>query len=285
MNAVRGLPLSPFGLGTAALVLPYGAPDAEREPPARAAAARVIEAALDAGVALIDTAPAYDGAEALVGEVAAGAPCVIATKLGPGEVRASVEASLSALRRDRIDLLQIHNATPARLASGALVDAMEELRAEGLVHALGATVYGEEAALAVIAEPRLDAVQIAYSALDRRAERVVLSAAAAAGTAVIGRSALLRGVLSAAGELLHGDFAPLAVAADDLRRAAGVGWAELAGVAVAFAAAQPGIASVLLGPRDAAELEQLLAGGPLPPPGWRADLPEALLDPSRWPTL
>src|SRR4029078_379823 len=45
MTAVRGRELSPFGLGTAALVLPYGAPDAEREPPDRASAARVIEAA------------------------------------------------------------------------------------------------------------------------------------------------------------------------------------------------------------------------------------------------
>lgn len=284
MNAVHGLELSPFGLGTAALVLPYGAPDAEREPPDRAAAARTIEAALAAGVALIDTAPAYDGAEALVGEVAAGAPCVIATKLAPSDVRASVEASLAALRRERIDLLQIHNATPELLAGG-VVDAMEELRAEGLVHALGATVYGEEAALAVIAEPRLGTVQIAYSALDRRAERVVLPAAAASGTTVIGRSALLRGVLSAAGRSLRGGFHELAAAADDLRRAAGVEWDELAGTAVAFAAAQPGIASVLLGPRDAAELQQLLAGGPLPPAGWRADLPERLLDPSRWPTL
>ncbi len=284
MNAVRGLELSPFGLGTAALVLPYGAPDAEREPPDRASAARVIEAALAAGVALIDTAPAYDGAEALVGDVAAGAPCVIATKLAPGDVRASVEASLAALRRDRIDLLQIHNATPALLA-GEVVDAIEELREEGLVHALGATVYGEAAALAVIAEPRLDAVQIAYNALDRRAERAVLPAAAAAGTTVIGRSALLRGVLSAAGRSLRGVFHELAAAADDLRGAAGVEWDELAGTAVAFAAAQPGIASILLGPRDAAELQQLLAGGPLPPAGWRANVPEGLLDPSRWPTL
>jgi aryl-alcohol dehydrogenase-like predicted oxidoreductase len=281
MNTVRGLPLTPFGLGTAALVLPYGAPAAEREPPDRAAAVAAIEAALEAGIAFIDTAPAYDGAEALVGEVTAGAPCLIATKLGPGPVRASVEASLTALRRDRIDLLQIHNATPARLATD-VVDAMAQLRAEGLVHALGATVYGEEAALAVIAEPRLDAVQVAYSALDRRPERAVLPAAAAAGTAVIGRSALLRGVLSAAGRALHGE---LGAAADDLRHAAGVEWDELAGVAVAFAAAQPGIASVLLGPRDVAELRQLLAGGPLPPPGWHADLDAALLDPSLWPTL
>ncbi len=284
MNTVRGLELSPFGLGTAAMVLPYGAPGRDRRPPDRAQAARTIEAALAAGIAFIDTAPAYDGAEALVGEVAAGAPCVIATKLGPGEVRASVEASLAALRRDRIDLLQIHNATP-ELLEGDVVDAMDALRAEGLVHALGATVYGEEAALAVVAEPRLDAVQVAYSALDRRPERAVLPAAAAAGTTVIARSVLLRGVLSAAGRELAGAFAPLAAAADELRRAAGVEWAALAPVAAAFAAAQPGIASVLLGPRDAAELRAVLAGGALPPPGWSADVPPALLDPSRWPTL
>lgn len=286
--------VSALGLGTAALTLPYGPPGGERRPPERAEAARTIAAALEAGIGLIDTAPAYGDAEALVGEVAAGAECAVATKLAvpPGgwdalddaavdaAVRASAEASVAALRRERLDLLQVHNATP-RLAE-RVIGPLRDVQAAGLAGAVGATVYGEEAALAVIASG-FDAVQIAYSALDRRPERAVLPAAVAAGTTVIARSALLRGVLSDAGRSLDGGFGPLRDAADDLRRAAGVGWNGLAGTAVAYVRARPEIASVLLGPRDAAELRALLAGGPLPPPGWWVDVPDELLDPTHWP--
>jgi aryl-alcohol dehydrogenase-like predicted oxidoreductase len=276
-------------------------------------------------VRFVDTAPAYGEAESLVGAALAGREdCAVATKLAipsagwgalsPQEtrahVRASLQASLRALRRERLDLLQIHNAEPSLVRRGPLVEALDELRAEGLVRALGATVYGEAAALATIANPAFDAVQVAYSALDRRPERRVLPAAAAAGTAVIARSLLLHGVLGPAGRDLDGPFTPLRAAADAVRIALGSNWEELPGAAVAFVANRPGIACALLGPRDESELAALLdraerfaaAAGALGAPARESDLqapesqlpaPESplpapelpvwLLDPSRWP--
>jgi aryl-alcohol dehydrogenase-like predicted oxidoreductase len=281
-----------LGLGTAALGVAYGAPHAERAAPAQAEAAAAIEAALDAGIRLIDTAPAYGDVEALVGAVAGGSDCAIATKLPPGvttrdEVRAAAEASLRALRRDAIDILQIHNATAALVEQGAVPAALAELRGEGLIHAAGATTYGEADALAVIACPELDVVQVAFSALDRRPAARVLGAP---GTRVIARSALVRGVLSPRGEHLAGPFAPLHEAADAFRAAAGASWAELPGAAVAYCLAEPRIAATLLGPRDAVELRELLDGagrfaGRALADGWQRELPAELLDPSRWPAL
>jgi aryl-alcohol dehydrogenase-like predicted oxidoreductase len=281
-----------LGLGTAALGMPYGAPHAERSAPSPADAAAAIEAALSAGIRLIDTAPGYGSTEALVGEVAGGADCAIATKLPAGvttaeAVRAAAEASLRALRRDVIDLLQIHNATPALIEEGVVPAALAELRREGLIRAAGATTYGEAAALAVIACEELDAVQVAFSALDRRPAARVLGAT---GTTVITRSALLRGVLSPRGRDLAGPFAPLGEAADAFRAAAGARWDDLPGAAIAYCLAQPGIAVTLLGPREAGELRELLAGaarfaGLKLGDGWQRDLPADLLDPSRWPTL
>ncbi|HEV3320943.1 MAG TPA: aldo/keto reductase [Solirubrobacteraceae bacterium] len=293
-----------LGIGTAALAVPYGAPDAVRPAPSRAGARRTLLAAVDRGVRFFDTAPAYGDAEALVGVAFGGREeCVIATKLAippagweslsPREVRdhvrASAEASLWALCRERLDLLQVHNATPALVCSGPVVEALAELRADGLVARLGVTVYGEAEALAAIEAPEIDFVQVPYSALDRRPERHVLPAAAAAGKAVVARSLLLRGVLSPAGRALEGPFAPLALAADRVRSALGATWAQLPGAAVAFAATRPGIVCALLGPRDECELAALLDGVEhfgagarevqLPAP----ELPEALLDPSRWP--
>lgn len=292
---------SAFGLGTAALAVPYGAPQREREAPPRAEAAAAVARALELGVRFLDTAPAYGDAEAIVGQAMPPADCLIATKLAipPGgwstldhaalrdHVRASAERSAAALGRRTIDVLQVHNATAEDVAREALPEALAELRAEGLVRLTGATVYGEDAALACIGA--FDLVQIAMSALDRRPEARVLPAARERGTAVVARSALLHGVLTPAGDRLGGPFAALRDAADAFRVAARASWEELPGAAVAWMAARPRVHCVLLGPRDAAELEALLDGAAwfsgVPDGDWGAGLPVELRDPSRWPSL
>ncbi|MFL5883902.1 MAG: aldo/keto reductase [Thermoleophilaceae bacterium] len=295
------LELTPLGLGTVALAAPYGAPGAERAAPDRRQAAEAIEVALDAGVRVIDTAPAYGEAETIVGDVAGAAGCVIATKLAippagwhalreietRDAVRASAHASLAALRRDTIDLLQVHNADEHLVQRGWVLEELEALRAEGLVRMTGATVYGEANALAAL--DGFDAVQVAYNALDRRPEERVLPAARERGRRVFTRSSLLRGVLSAAGRDLNGPFRALREAANRFREAAGATWEELPGAATAWAAQRPGVDCTLLGPRDACELRELLDGAErfrerTAGLDFRADeLPPDLLDPSRWP--
>lgn len=293
-----------LGIGTAALAVPYGAPGSTRLAPDPALARRTLLAAVERGVRFVDTAPAYGDAEVLVGAaLGAREECEIATKIAiPScgwkeltsqeirvHIRVSAEASLKALRRERLDVLQVHNADEELVRRGAVGEALGELRDAGLVVRTGATVYGEADALAVIASPAFDAVQIAFSVLDRRPERKVFSAAAAAETTVIARSLLLCGVLSSAGRGLGGPFAALGAAADAVRMASGTTWEELPGAAVAFVLARPGIARALLGPRDESELIALLDQAErfrdaavkleLAPP----DLPDWLLDPSRWP--
>jgi aryl-alcohol dehydrogenase-like predicted oxidoreductase len=290
-SAIFGERRPTLGIGTAALTVPYGAPGAHRPAPDPAVARRTLLAAVERGVRFFDTAPAYGDAEALLGAVLGGREdCVIATKiaipsagweeLSPQQthahIRASAEASLRALRRERLDVLQVHNADEALVRRGAVAEALAELRDADLVALSGATVYGEANALAVIASPAFDVVQVALSALDRRPERTVLPAADAAGTAVVARSLLLRGVLTPAGRRLD-------------RRGLGASWEELPGAAVAFALTRPGVACALLGPRDDSELTALLdqaerfkvsaAKLSLPVP----ELPDWLLDPSCWP--
>jgi aryl-alcohol dehydrogenase-like predicted oxidoreductase len=296
--------IAALGLGTAALSVRYGAPGAEREAPDIAEAVATIELALSNRLTLIDTAPAYGEAEAIVGAACEGANCVIATKLAipprgwdallPSEleahVRTSVEHSLKALRRSHIDLLQIHNADERVIADGRVPAILDELRSEGTILACGATVYGPANALAVLDCATFDAVQVPFSALDRRAERLLSPVAAQRGRALIGRSVLMRGVLSPAGRGLTGALAPLRDAAERFRVAFGASWEELPGAAVAFALARPGIACTLLGPRGPGELELLLegaqrfAGRARELDGdWDAGLDPQLLDPSRWP--
>ncbi len=117
-----------------------------------------LEAALDAGLTLLDTADIYgeDGAsEALLGRVFADAPvlrerAVLATKCGivagvpydssPRWIRQACEASLRRLRVDRIDLYQIHR--PDWLAHPeAVAGALADLRQSGKVREVGVSNY------------------------------------------------------------------------------------------------------------------------------------------------
>jgi len=95
----------------------------------------VVDAALDAGITLLDTSDTYGGAvrsEELLGEVLAGRrdQVVLATKFGHQSadlgygpaagakggrayIRRAVEQSLRRLRTDYIDLYQIHTPDPS----------------------------------------------------------------------------------------------------------------------------------------------------------------------------
>jgi aryl-alcohol dehydrogenase-like predicted oxidoreductase len=113
----------------------------------------VVDAALDAGITLLDTADIYGnkgGSESFLGEVLEGRrnQVVIATKfggdMGDGTqargsrdyIRKAVDASLQRLRTDRIDVYQYH--TPDRITPFAeTFGALDELVREGKVRYAG----------------------------------------------------------------------------------------------------------------------------------------------------
>lgn len=143
----------------------------------RAASVASVRAAVAAGVTYFDTAPGYGNglSEEIYGEALEGVPgLVIATKLKAesASARESLEASLKRLRRDKIDLLQIHGTSidaetcRAILAPGGLAEQMRALRDEGLVAAVGFTSEDNNAAVYdLIAHAGFDSMQIAYNLL------------------------------------------------------------------------------------------------------------------------
>jgi len=112
----------------------------------------VVDAALDAGITLLDTSDTYGGAvrsEELLGEVLEGRrdQVVLATKFGHQSadlgygpaagakggrayIRRAVEQSLRRLRTDYIDLYQIHTPDPSTPIAETLT-ALSELVREG----------------------------------------------------------------------------------------------------------------------------------------------------------
>ena len=124
-----------------------------------ARAREVVEAALDAGITLIDTADVYGGglSEEYLGRILEGRRdrVVVATKFGsglggeepgggrPDYVRQTIEASLRRLRTDRIDLYQMHQPDASTPISDTL-EVLAELVHEGKVRELGCSNFTAE---------------------------------------------------------------------------------------------------------------------------------------------
>ncbi len=132
--------------------------------------------ALELGVTYFDTAPGYGAgvSESIFGEALAGCGerVFVATKIGASAegARRSLEGSLERLRRDGVDLVQIHGSsysvaqTEAMLAPGGIVAELEQLREEGLTRAIGFTTEDtNDSVYRLIRSGRLDVMQICYN--------------------------------------------------------------------------------------------------------------------------
>jgi aryl-alcohol dehydrogenase-like predicted oxidoreductase len=205
--------------GAEVTVLGYGAMELRGEPggPALedAEAGRLLNAVLDGGITLIDTAIDYGRSEELIGRylssrrdeyfLASKCGCLLtppadATPPYPHDwtaanVRAGVEQSLRRLQTDHLDLVQVHM-SPSReqIESDGTVEEMVGLRDEGKVRFLG--MSGIEPNLADhIAMGVFDVFQIPYSALQRGHEALI-SQAADGGAGVLVRGGVARGTAS-----------------------------------------------------------------------------------------
>ncbi|MFF3758349.1 aldo/keto reductase [Streptomyces sp. NPDC002185] len=211
------------GFGSMGISEFYGGTD-------EAAARDTLEAALEAGVTLIDTADVYgSGAneEFLAPFLAAHRDEVtLATKFAierraddpahrgvrndPAYIRKAVEGSLRRLGIDTIDLYYMHRRDP-EVPFAESVGAMAELVQQGKVRFLGLSeVTGPELREAHAVHP-ITALQSEWSLFSRDVERSAVGAAAELGVALVPYSPLGRGFLTgafadAAKELSGGDF-------------------------------------------------------------------------------
>ena len=204
--------------------------------------------AADSGINLFDTAPGYGASERLLGEALVSyKDCIVATKVPvpagyrsitakelQTTVNASLEASLRALRRDVLEIVQIHNATSAVLDGGELVDCLERARDAGKVRWIGASVYGPETAMIAVRTGKIQVLQLALSVLDQRMCREVLPAAKKAGVGILTRSALLKGALTKRAQWLPESLRPVANASERAVRGLDTTWDALPTMALRF---------------------------------------------------
>jgi aryl-alcohol dehydrogenase-like predicted oxidoreductase len=242
-----------------------------------------IRASLDAGVTLVDTAPAYGlgRAEQVVGRAIAGRrdEVVLITKcglvwdtthgspfveqdgktihryLGAESVRAELEASLRRLGTDHVDVLITHWQDPTTPIE-ATMQALMALKKEGKTRAIGISNASSADLAAYVAAGPVDCVQEAYNMLDRGLEQTLLPACRNSGISVISYSSLALG-------LLTGRIGPERIfEGDDLRQANPRFSMDNRRRVAAFAAALAGIAE-----SHRTELAQIVIAWTLAQPG------------------
>ncbi len=163
----------------------------------------LVEQAIDGGIGFFDTGPIYGGGlgERRLGQVLrsrGGAEgLVICSKVGthvaddgavyrdwsPGTVRTSVMRSLEHLGLDRLAGLHLHGPNIHELRP-PLLEALEDLKAEGLVGFIGINSFDPEVVRLGLTLPLFDSFMIEYS-LIRKANLALLEEIAAAGRAAI----------------------------------------------------------------------------------------------------
>lgn len=148
----------------------------------------LIQAAIAAGIRLIDTSPMYGDAERLLAE-GLGAhrdQVLVADKIWTP----SPEQGAAQLARavdwygGRVDLMQIHNL----VAWSAHLPMLEAARDQGLVGLIGATHYsaGAFSELAELMKTgRIDTIQVPYNPVQREVERTILPLAEDLGLGVL----------------------------------------------------------------------------------------------------
>jgi aryl-alcohol dehydrogenase-like predicted oxidoreductase len=200
-----GAEVSVIGLGTWQLGGDWGNVDDD-------AAEEVLEAALDAGVTLLDTADVYGDGRSEVRIRKALAPRAerpfVATKAGrradpfeaaqytPENLRAWIDRSRRNLGVDTLDLVQLHCPPPATYEDDRVYDTLDALTDEGAIAAYGVSVETVAEGMRALQRPNVASLQVILNIFRRKPLEELLPAARAGGVGVLARVPLASGLLS-----------------------------------------------------------------------------------------
>lgn len=198
-----GLNISEVGLGCWQLGGDFGPIDSER-------ARTIIETAKESGVNFFDTADVYGAgqSESYLGEVlGAETDIKIATKYGRWDgvypdgysltsLKDAVRRAQDRLKRDVIDLLQLHCVPRDVLERGEVFDHLREVQQAGLIANFGASVETIAEALICVDQPDLASLQIIFNLFRQNAKEELFGKAESNDVGIIVRLPLASGLLS-----------------------------------------------------------------------------------------
>lgn len=252
-----------------------------------------VRRALEMGCNFFDTADVYGfgRSEEILGEVLQGQDVIIATKVGgnfyrgstvmdfsPGYIDFALEQSLRRLRRDYIDLYQLHNPPLALIRRGEVFDALERLKAQGKIRFYGVSVFTAQEGIAAIETGRSDTLQVAYNIFTQEPSLKLFPLARERNIGIIAREPLANGLLTGkyqadsrfpSSDIRHlwpRDYLEMRVKATAaLRFLAVAGQRTLAQAAIRYVLDNDAVAVTIPGAKTAAQVEENVKATTLPP--------------------
>ena len=171
-------------------------------------AERILNAVLNAGINFIDTAPDYGRSEELIGRyvssrrseysLATKCGCDPEDKGGKGghvwtrdQLLKNIDGSLSRLKTDHVDILQLHNPQGDDAVSDELIRTLQDIQAQGMTRFIGAS-QTLPWLIDCIKTGAFDTYQIPYSCLEPQ-HHDAITQAAESGAGIIIRGGIARG--------------------------------------------------------------------------------------------
>ena len=269
-------------------VLGFGGAEIGYEKTDAATVAKLLNAALDAGLNVVDTAECYLDSEVAIGAAIGNRrkEYYLFTKCGHavegkerGEdwtkagVLRQVERSLKRLKTDAVDLVQLHSCSLDELKKGECIEGLEQAKKDGKTRYLGYSGDSQAARFAVECG-RFDSLQTSINVCDQEAIELTLPLAKSKEMGVVAKRPIANAVWRYDAKPENGyhveywnrlqelgyDFAK-----GEARTRTGPDGA--AAIAMRFTAMQPGIHVLIVGttkPDRWKENAELVRAGPLP---------------------
>ncbi|MBN1642039.1 MAG: aldo/keto reductase [Anaerolineae bacterium] len=302
---ISSVPFSRLVVGTVQFGLPYGIANRVGQP-SLDQVCEILSCAVEGGATTLDTAAAYGESEQVLGRAlrAIGAldQVTLISKVRQVKymgdeptwanvrrwLRGSVRASLDNLDIEYLPLCLFHDT-----ADVVYLEELLQLKEEGLIGHVGASVFSPEQLPKVLDTEGIEAVQIAASMLDQRILRAgLLDQAVERGIAVFVRSVFLQGLLVMPVDQIRPELRAVAPVRHALQQVCDRAGLTMPEMALRYGLSIPGVTGVLTGVETAAQMAanvSIAARGPLPADVVAAidravpDLPHTLLNPFYWP--
>lgn len=185
--------------GMRVVILGFGGSEIGYEGVSADRVSRLLNAAIDAGLNVIDTAECYVRSEELIGRAIAGrrSDCYLFTKCGhpegwgredwrPASILKTVERSLRRLQTDHLDLVQLHSCSSAELRKGDVVEALKRAQEKGYTRFIGYSGDSQAARYAVDCG-QFDTLQTSVNIADQEAIDLTLPIAREKNMGVIAK--------------------------------------------------------------------------------------------------
>jgi hypothetical protein len=269
-------------------ILGFGGAEIGFERTDQATVSKLLNAALDAGLNVVDTAECYIDSEVQIANAIGHRrkEFYLFTKCGhavdgggrtpdwsKAGILKSVERSLKRLKTDAVDLLQLHSCSLDELKKGECIEAVEQAKKEGKTRYVGYSGDSQAARFAV-ESGRFDALQTSVSICDQECVELTLPIAKEKKIGVVAKRPIANAVWRYDKAPDNGGHTVYWKRLQELQYPFTTGAARerqdaegAAGVAMRFTAMQPGVDVLIVGtskPERWAQNADLLRAGPLP---------------------